>query len=417
MLRWSRVRLYLSIIDCEGLIATLRERIQFAPATKKTGNSPLQSEALRDYCGSLHIHSTYSDGVEPIPKIAAAANEAGLDFILICDHSSLDAISDDQAGWYDKTLVLIGTEVTTDTGHVLALDVPPDYLPSPHEAVAAQRHIADKGGQGFIALPCDLKDSWKDIEKHVDGVGLEVFNLSAIARTKINLPGLLAVWSRYHSRNPLSAFHLVSARPDPELKLWDRMIGGDGAERAKKVVGIASVDAHGVMKFMGKSYFMPTYKEVFQTLRTHVLPARPLSGTPERAVDDAKRLYDAFREGHCYMSYDNYADATGFRFEASSKGAGSSKTIAMMGDDASVKQHSRGIELTAEAPRRNCFMRILRNGKVAATGRDGSVTYQTTEPGAYRVEAYLYQFRIGALHFGVLPWIFSNPIYLVDSTN
>ena len=31
MLRWSRVRLYLSILTCEGLFATLRERVQFAP--------------------------------------------------------------------------------------------------------------------------------------------------------------------------------------------------------------------------------------------------------------------------------------------------------------------------------------------------------------------------------------------------
>ena len=162
-----------------------------------------------------------------------AANRAGLDFLVLCDHSSLQARTDGQDGWRGRTLVLIGTEVTTDTGHLLALDVPDSFLPAPGDAVAAQRAIFDSGGLGFIALPCDLKDHWRDFGRLQDGIGLEVFNLSAIARTKINLPALAEVWRRYNSRRPQRAFHLVSARPAPRAASLGQSDGRAAARPAR----------------------------------------------------------------------------------------------------------------------------------------------------------------------------------------
>lgn len=418
------MRLYLSIITCEGLIATMRERVQFTPNTKRYRSPKPSSKAqksaaltfeppLWDYCGSLHVHSTYSDGAEPISGVAAAANEAGLDFVLMCDHSNLDAITDRQTGWSGSTLVIVGTEVTTDTGHLLAVDVEPDYLPSPHEAVAAQKHILDKGAIGFIALPCDLKDSWRDFSKHVDGIGLEVFNLSAIARTKINVLGFISIWRRYHSKHRMRAFHLVSARPDEELRLWDRMMRGENGQ-ARKVVGIACVDAHGVMKFMGKTYYFPTYKEVFQTLRTHVLLPTPLRASDDAGAD-AQNVHNAIRRGHCYMAYDNFADSQGFRFHALSSDGSAAATI--MGDAANISSGQGTFDLQAVTPKKKSFMRLLKNGEIVSSGPGNNLRYRCKGPGAYRVEAYLYKFRIGPLYFGVKPWIFSNPIYLAHSSN
>ncbi len=168
MIKWSRVRLYLSILTCEGLFATWRERVQYAPPpppkpeTQRLGEQSLGLPRFYDYAGAIHIHSTYSDGAGTVGEIAQAANRAGLDFLVLCDHSSLQARADGQDGWRGRTLILIGTEVTTDTGHLLALDVPDGFLPAPDEAVQAQRAILQSGGLGFVALPCDLKDHWRD---------------------------------------------------------------------------------------------------------------------------------------------------------------------------------------------------------------------------------------------------------------
>jgi hypothetical protein len=431
VLKWSRVRLYLSILTCEGLFATLRERIQYAPppAAKPVpagrGGQSLGLPRFYDYAGALHIHSTYSDGAGTVGEIAQAANEAGLDFLVLCDHSSLQARADGQDGWRGRTLILIGTEVTTDTGHLLALDVPDDFLPAPHEAVAAQRAIAQSGGLGFVALPCDLKDHWRDFGRLQEGTGLEVFNLSAIARTKINLPALAEVWRRYRGRRPQSAFHLVSARPAPELRLWDRLTApAQPGLPARRVVGIASLDAHAVMKFARRSYPFPTYEETFRTLRTHLVTARPLSygeppvgcGKTAREKDDAL-VHGALQSGHCYMAYDNYADPTGFVFEASpAQIVPNRPPLALMGDaltfPAETGASRSAFLLIAQAPRTRSLVRLYKDGRLVAAARGGRLEYAVRAPGVYRVEVFLYKHRVGSLCLGAKPWIFSNPIYV-----
>jgi len=438
VLKWSRVRLYLSILSCEGMFATWRERIQFAPAPKPRpeaagrGGQPLALPRFYDYAGALHIHSTYSDGAGTVGQIAEAANEAGLDFLVLCDHSSLQARTDGQDGWRGRTLVLIGTEVTTDTGHLLALDVPDSFLPAPGDAVEAQQAILGSGGLGFVALPCDLKDHWRDFDRFQEGMGLEVFNLSAIARTKINIPTLAEVWRRYKSRRPLRAFHLVSARPARELKLWDTLTAAPGPGLpARRVVGIASLDAHAVMKFARRSYPFPTYEETFRTLRTHLVTAQPLSRgevpVRERAAAgkrDAAHVHETLAAGHCYMAYDNYADPTGFVFEAGpAQTSQSSQTIqssgkppaSLMGDDITLPVSARerpGIMLTAQSPRTRSLVRLYKDGRQVAAARGGRLEYAVTEPGVYRVEVFLYRYRLGNLCLGAKPWIFSNPIYV-----
>jgi hypothetical protein len=431
VLKWSRVRLYLSILTCEGLFATLRERIQYAPPPPEKpvvsgrGGQSLGVPRFYDYAGALHIHSTYSDGAGTVGQIAQAANQAGLDFLVLCDHSSLQARADGQDGWRGRTLILIGTEVTTDTGHLLALAVPDSYLPAPHEAVAAQRAIQQSGGLGFVALPCDLKDHWRDFSLLQDGIGLEVFNLSAIARTKINLPALAEVWRRYHSRRPQRAFHLVSARPTQELRLWDRLMAPpEPGLPARRVVGIASLDAHAVMKFARRSYPFPTYEETFRTLRTHVVTAQPLSygeapanrRKSAREKDDAL-VHGALASGHCYMAYDNYADPTGFVFEAGPANSPSTQMpLALMGDALTLPLASdadrSAFVLTAQAPRTRSLVRLYKDGRLVAAARGGRLEYPVHAPGVYRVEVFLYRYRLGSLCLGAKPWIFSNPIYV-----
>ena len=431
MFKWSRVRLYLSILTCEGLFATLRERIQYAPppaakpAPSGRGGLSLGMPRFYDYAGALHIHSTYSDGVGTVGEIAQAANQAGLDFLVLCDHSSLQARADGQDGWRGRTLILIGTEVTTDAGHLLALDVPDSFLPAPDEAVAAQQAISRSGGLGFVALPCDLKDHWRDFGCLQEGIGLEVFNLSAIARTKLNVPALAEAWRRYNSRSPQRAFHLVSARPAPELRLWDKLMApAQPGLPARRVVGIASLDAHAVMKFARRSYPFPTYEETFRTLRTHLVTAQPLSygeppagrGKAARERDDAL-VHGALQSGHCYMAYDNYADPTGFIFEAGPASAAPNlPPLAVMGDALTFPNetaaHRPAFVLIAQAPRTRSLVRLYKDGRLVAAARGGRLEHAVRAPGVYRVEVYLYKHRIGSLCLGAKPWIFSNPIYV-----
>ncbi|MGV9244416.1 CehA/McbA family metallohydrolase [Streptomyces sp. NPDC003710] len=77
------------------------------------------------YRGDCHMHSWYSDGRRTPAEIAALARAAGLDFINSSEHNthSSHAHWADQAG--DDLLILLGEEVTTRNGHVLALGTDP----------------------------------------------------------------------------------------------------------------------------------------------------------------------------------------------------------------------------------------------------------------------------------------------------
>lgn len=77
------------------------------------------------YRGDCHLHSWHSDGRRTPAEIAALARAAGLDFLNSSDHNTHAAHAHwaDAAG--DDLLVLLGEEVTTRNGHVLALGTEP----------------------------------------------------------------------------------------------------------------------------------------------------------------------------------------------------------------------------------------------------------------------------------------------------
>ncbi|MFD1660840.1 CehA/McbA family metallohydrolase [Streptomyces caeni] len=77
------------------------------------------------YRGDCHLHSWYSDGRRTPAEIAALARAAGLDFINTSEHNTHSSHPHwaDQAG--DDLLIMLGEEVTTRNGHVVALGTDP----------------------------------------------------------------------------------------------------------------------------------------------------------------------------------------------------------------------------------------------------------------------------------------------------
>ncbi|MFF9170495.1 MULTISPECIES: CehA/McbA family metallohydrolase [unclassified Streptomyces] len=73
------------------------------------------------YRGDCHLHSWHSDGRRTPAEIGALARAAGLDFINTSDHNTHTSHPHwaDVAG--DDLLVMLGEEITTRNGHVLAL--------------------------------------------------------------------------------------------------------------------------------------------------------------------------------------------------------------------------------------------------------------------------------------------------------
>ncbi|WP_406861490.1 CehA/McbA family metallohydrolase [Streptomyces sp. HUAS MG47] len=77
------------------------------------------------YRGDCHLHTVYSDGRRTPAEVAALARAAGLDFLTTTEHNTHAGHGAwaDLAG--DDLLVLLGEEITTRNGHVLALGTAP----------------------------------------------------------------------------------------------------------------------------------------------------------------------------------------------------------------------------------------------------------------------------------------------------
>ena len=77
------------------------------------------------YRGDCHLHSWYSDGRRTPAEIAALARAAGLDFINTSEHNTHAGHAHWASAAGDDLLIMLGEEVTTRNGHVVALGTDP----------------------------------------------------------------------------------------------------------------------------------------------------------------------------------------------------------------------------------------------------------------------------------------------------
>jgi hypothetical protein len=356
--------------------------------------SPLN---LTDYAGVIHLHSAYSfDGRTPVTEIIRAANQSGVDFLLLTDHSTLQARKDGYEGWHDGTLVIVGEEIAPRFNHYLAfqLEEPvatevelPDMPPQ-----AYINRVRNRGGMGFIA--------------HPDHEGTALFHVKHYPWTDWSVTGYTGhgIWDFMTDwQNSLSgylrailsyafpAFFLRGPSPST-LSRWDVLT------QERRVVGIGELDNHDTLKrILGLNLSIFPYTRVFRLIRTHILTDGPLSGNGSA---DIATLLDALRNGRVYVALDYYRSSSGFSLFLTEEGR-----CATMGDEF-VLHHTA--ELTVSVPYR-ARIRIIRNGSLLHQATGKALSFKICEPGVYRIEAFL---KIVSCDH---PWIFSNPIYVIGS--
>ena len=178
------------------------------------------------YRGDCHLHSWYSDGQRTPAEIAALAREAGLDFIHSSDHntSASHPFWADHAG--DDLLVMLGEEITTRNGHVLALGTEPGtfvdwrYRARDNRFGTFAREIGRRGGLVVPAHPhgtC-LACNWKFGMNHADVV--EVWNGPYTPDDEISLlewDNTLVAAVRAGRRDWLPAMGNSDAHRDPDV--------------------------------------------------------------------------------------------------------------------------------------------------------------------------------------------------------
>lgn len=342
----------------------------------------------RDLSCVVHLHSTHSDGTGTVEEIARDGERAEVDVVLLTDHDNLDAMRLGQEGWYGRTLLLAGHEVSPRVrNHLLAFGVDEEIDwrgLTPRQIADAVR---DAGGFGFAAHPFSQASRrfrrvrslgrsmlWEDLEC-LDGI--EVW--SFVADNGQNVGGV-----RDALRFVIRPERYVTHPPRRNLDEWDRLAA------TRRVVGIGGLDAHQFgVRVAGRALRLMSYHRSFRQLRTHVLVRDALNGDLEH---DRALVFEALREGRCYIVSHAVAPGRGFRFEGDG---------VEMGGEAPFAKQELSVELPADAE-----IRLVYDGNEVETVGGRSLVHRARGPGVYRVEAYRVAYGRRRT------WILSNPIYL-----
>jgi hypothetical protein len=342
-----------------------------------------------EYIGAIHIHSTFSDGTGQVPDIAKFADEVGLDFIMLTDHNTIRALHEGYEKWYGNTLLLVGCEINDkeNKNHYLAFGIDEAFT----TRTPAKKYVSkvkELGGIGFLAHPHEKRKHkahpaypWVEWDTE-DFTGIEIWNhMSEWVEN-------LTEENKY--RSFLHPLRTIMAPPKETIKVWDEL------NQKRKVIGIGGVDAHAhkynLVGFLEVEIF--PYKVLFKSIRTHILLDQTIKkGKSAKDIETAKwQIYNAMKDGRCFVANDYVAESKGFRFYAEANGK-----KYQMGD---TIDETKNLVFKVLLPGIKAEIKLLRNGQVIETNNGIDAEFAVNKKGAYRIEVFNEN----------RAWIFSNHI-------
>lgn len=353
---------------------------------------PSTESDYADYKGAIHVHSFlggHSNG--NFAELISGAKANQLDFVIMTEHpqAEFDTSAMTLNGMHAGLLFVNGNEVSTASGDRLLL-IPGQPNAGSMSAQTTQQVIDQQrraGGLAFAAYPSESQN-WTATS--VDGV--EVYNLFTNAR-QINhfVTFFDGLWS-YRGYADLM-FANFFARPGENIQHWNAAIGD------RKLVAIAGNDAHSNVglslddaagnKLIG--FKLDPYERSFRTVRTHVLLKK------DRALA-RETLLEAISQGHCYLSFDLFSDASGFFFRIKNSDR-------IMGDDVPLNSQPQ-FQVQSPLPAR---IVLLKNGDAIDQKSGTSAEFSPVGSGVFWVELYLDSLPAPV---NGQPWVISNPIYV-----
>jgi len=369
--------------------AVLAAVIFFALATLPPSPVPVDASAFdrdlarRTIRGAYHVHTTRSDGAWDKAAIAAAADRAGLKFVIFTDHGDGTAPPDPPA-YVSGVLCIDGVEISTNGGHYVALGMRPAPYPLGGEPSAVVEDVARLGGFGIAAHPDSPKASlaWTDWDAPVDG--LEWLSADSEWRDETRAALVRTFFSYLYRPGP--ALATLLDRPVATLKRWDELTAH------RPVVALAAHDAHGGI---GRGYeedgrrkptigHVPSYESSFRTFSDSVILDSPPSGD---AAADAREVVDAIRHGRVFTVVDAIA-SPGFVDLRAGHGA---------------------LSIRATLPRGARVVSVAngREAEVNDAGEGEMVVHAEPATGVMRVEVR----TPDAPGTPPIPWLVTNPVY------
>ena len=369
--------------------AALPPRARVAPTVSGAPAPPVR--------GAIHVHSRRSDGTGDVDAIAAAAARAGLDFVIMTDHGDATR-GPDPPQYREGVLSIDAVEISTEQGHVVALDLPMAPYPLGGEARDVIEDISRLGGFAIAAHPNSEKPGleWGDWDLQLGA--LEWLNADSEWRDE-------SVWSlgrallTYPIRSTETLVSLLD-RPTATMARWDELT------QRRQVVAVAGADAHARIGFRsigepygnGGSLHVPSYEHMFQVF-SNALPHTTFSGD---AAADARAVLAAIRSGHVYSTIDGLGGPAVMSFTATSGIATAvAGDVLPLGGPVTLR-----VDVQAPGAAR---IELVKDGAILQTAADTMLELEVDAAAAvYRVEIVL----PGYPGEPPVPWMVSNPIYV-----
>jgi len=335
--------------------------------------------------GAIHIHTTCSDGSGDIKEITKSAKRAGLDWIIITDHNTMEI----EEGIYNGVYVLVGEEIspTDNSNHCMAFGLKNtvEHTENPKD------YLSDIKKQNALSCIChpheslERKNGYEPIRWNYDDYGLvdgvEIWNY-------------FSNWTDlYDDKNVFSQAYyylfgnFLKNEPKKEtIELWDRL--NFGSRNVKFAIG--GLDAHKLMykKFLFKFPVYPYYI-LFNTV-INVIPSK--DKLSENFEEAKKFILDSIKSGRHFIIDRRRSKNCDAIFIAHNKGFNCD-----FGEEVELDDDCA---ICVTLPKK-AEIRLIKDGVSWLTERRSNrAIFRIKYPGKYRVEVFIKS----------KAWIFTNPI-------
>ena len=239
-------------VEVEVGFGTPPDRADALPARDNPAPPVIAGHGAGWYRGDSHLHTIFSDGKRTPAQAAQLARERGLNFMISTEHNTSAAhrIWGDHAG--SDLLIISGEEVTTRTGHLLALGIEPGswidwrFRASDGRLREIVDRIHDHGGIAVAAHPyggcigCFWRFGFDDLDAvEVWNGAWDIGNEAAVATWDNLLVAGIRRRDEHHRWLPAMGNSDAHAEPDL-IGLPQTVVAADRLGSAEITAGIAA---------------------------------------------------------------------------------------------------------------------------------------------------------------------------------
>ena len=364
------------VLDARKDAATRLIQPNFAPSIAYLREDNLDKKD--EYIGVIHCHSGAShDSTGTIDDIVLAAEEAGIDFVIMTEHAKHNKWAPQKEGILGSkkpVIVINGLEISKSKGSILAIGYSDKFDKDDKD----QKEIVDEiHSRNGLAIVGHL-DDFVFLDKEFKFDGLEIYNPHSILTRKgvTVIPGLIN--SYFFNPRELVLFPLIKPL-DKNFEIWDALL-----KKGNQVPIVGGNDDH-------EKWYLPMERvnrsQRFKFMRTHIY-----SSTFSKSG-----ILNALKNGNGFVAFDSLADSTGFNYKARNR-----STEIMQGEWIELDDNtSLYVKLPIKAD-----ISVIRHGKVVSSFKNAEeASLKIFETGAYRIK----------VDIGPVPWIFSNPLYITGN--